>query len=328
MLRPSQIESWALKIVDRVQNGTPIEDSRVELKATWISPEKAARRIAGHANAARGAAILWLIGVDEKYGVVGVDHSRFLSWHLQVAACFDGIAPQVTDLIIPVNGSSLVALVFETDRAPFVVQNPVFGSQGGGPVQWEIPWREGTAIRSSGRRDLLKLLSPHQPLPVFEILSGILNVLYDEANGQEIIWQLSLSLYNLTLSDDRIVIPFHKCRAFFGVEGQSERQVFDSFLIRPPYRVGGFSSSLQAMLSLTIQGTPDEVFITGPGKLLLEAETRTHLLEGIAHFSVNVVIELMPIAADIPLKIHLRLNPVTPENGAMYAWRLPPEPGE
>jgi hypothetical protein len=317
-----------LKIVDRVQSGIPIEDSRVELKATWISPQKAARRIAGHANAARGAPILWLIGLDEKYGVVGVDHSRFLSWHHKVAACFDGIAPQVTDLIIPINGSSIVALVFDTDRAPFVVQNPVFGTQGGGPVQWEIPWREGTAIRSSGRRDLLKLLSPHQSVPVFEVLSGVLNARLDEANPQRLLWQLSLSLYNLTLSDDRIVIPFHKCRASFEIAGQSEWRVFETFLIRPPYRVGGFSSSLQAMLSLTIQGTPDEVFITGPGKLLMEAETHTLELAGLTDSAIHLAIVLLPIAADIPLQLQLNFRPVTPENGAMYTWRLNPETGD
>ena len=36
-----QIESWALDIVDRVQSGQPVEDSRVELKAEWIDPVKA-----------------------------------------------------------------------------------------------------------------------------------------------------------------------------------------------------------------------------------------------------------------------------------------------
>ncbi len=323
-MRPSHIESWALEIVDLVRSGTPVEDSRVELKATWIDPGRAARRVAGHANAARGAPILWLIGVDEKYGVVGVDSGQFLRWHRQMCACFDGLAPPVTDLIIPVNNSSLVALLFETERAPFVVQNPVFGNQGGGPVQWEVPWREGTAIRSAGRRELLRVLTPMQPRPDFEVLSGMLQASLTGAEEGALFWQLSLSLYNVTLSEDRIVIPFHKCRGSFTIGEHQSWTSFDSLLLRPPYRVGGFSSSLQAMLSLTIQGTPEEVFLTGPGKLLLEAEARRPMLEDVGDAPVRVSISLLPIDADYPLKLDLTLQPALPENGAVYRWDWTP----
>ena len=64
-----QIESWALRVIDCVKRGQPNEDFLVELKRDWIDEAKAARRIAGHANAARGENILWLIGFDEKEGV-------------------------------------------------------------------------------------------------------------------------------------------------------------------------------------------------------------------------------------------------------------------
>jgi hypothetical protein len=66
-MRPIEIEAWVLRVVDQVKKGQPNEDRRVELKAEWIEPpEKAARQIAGHANAARGSNILWIIGLDEK----------------------------------------------------------------------------------------------------------------------------------------------------------------------------------------------------------------------------------------------------------------------
>ncbi len=321
-MRPSQIESWALEVVDRVQAGIPIEDFRLELKATWIAPEKAARRIAGHANAARGAPILWLIGIDEKYGVVGVDHDRFLSWHHQMTACFDGIAPSVIDMIIPVNGATIVALLFETDRAPFIVQNPVFGRQGGGPVQWEIPWREGTAIRSARRQDVMRLLMPLQRRPSFEILDGQIQADFNRPDADSLLWRMSLSLYNAAIGDDRIVIPFHKCQAAFKCGENGSWIGFDSILIRPPYRVGGFSSSLQAMLSLTIQGTPDEVFITGPGKLLLEAEVETPLLGDLRQAVVKTSISLLAIDADHPIHLAFDFEPAVPENGAAFNWSL------
>ena len=65
-MRSHEIESWAYDIIERVQKHQPIEDSRVELKSEWIDATKAARQIAGHANASHGEPILWLIGIDEK----------------------------------------------------------------------------------------------------------------------------------------------------------------------------------------------------------------------------------------------------------------------
>jgi hypothetical protein len=57
-MRPSEIENWTLKIIDQLKAGQQIEESRVELKTTWIDSQEAARKIAGHANAARGEEIL------------------------------------------------------------------------------------------------------------------------------------------------------------------------------------------------------------------------------------------------------------------------------
>ena len=66
-MRNTDIERWALQVIDRVERQQPVEDSRVELKREWpTSPWSTARRIAGHANAARVEPILWIIGVDEE----------------------------------------------------------------------------------------------------------------------------------------------------------------------------------------------------------------------------------------------------------------------
>lgn len=51
MRSPEQVEAWVLSIVDRVRKKQRIEDDRVELKAEWPEIAKAARRVAGHANA-------------------------------------------------------------------------------------------------------------------------------------------------------------------------------------------------------------------------------------------------------------------------------------
>src|SRR3712207_5876612 len=111
-MRKHQIENWALSVIERVESGEPNEDFRVELKSQWLDPQKAARQIAGHANGARGENILWLIGVDQKKGVIGADHMELADWYAKVKAQFDDLAPQLIDLNVPVKGKTVVALFF------------------------------------------------------------------------------------------------------------------------------------------------------------------------------------------------------------------------
>ena len=54
-----------------------------------------------------------------------------------------------------------------------MVKNPTFGKEAGERVSREVPWREGTAIRSATHSDLLKLLSPLQgPILSVEVGNG------------------------------------------------------------------------------------------------------------------------------------------------------------
>jgi hypothetical protein len=172
-----QIENWALQVIERVEAKQPHEDSRVELKAEWPDLQKAARQIAGHANAARGEPILWLIGVDENIGVKGANHIDLADWYPRIQSEFDAIAPPLLDLNVPWNDLTIVALFFETDRAPFVVKNPLHGKQGGGAISLEVPWRTNTLVRSANRSELLRLLSPLQMLPSIEVLAASLTAI-------------------------------------------------------------------------------------------------------------------------------------------------------
>src|SRR5262245_20727771 len=113
-----QIESWALRLIDQFVKKQPNEDALVELKTDWLTDHaKAARHLAGHANSARGQRILWLIGVDEKaHTVPGASHAQFADWFAQVTSCFDdGVSPTPTEINVPYNGNTVVAIAFETD---------------------------------------------------------------------------------------------------------------------------------------------------------------------------------------------------------------------
>jgi hypothetical protein len=285
-VKSHEIESWVLDIIDRVKTGQPIEDSRVELKSEWIPPEQAARKIAGHANAARGENILWIIGVDEKGKKISdADIKDLADWYPQLEKQFDGLAPKLlTDLNIPVEEKTVVALLFETDRAPFVVKNP----KGGSP-ELEVPWREGTRTKSATRSDLIRLLSPIQKLPKFEVLNGSLT---SDIKENFFSLKISLRMYVTIRSEAKIIIPFHQCQASFFIPECIEQTNFNKLNLKPTgedvhipigkepsassmSRSSGADTILKKVFrssSLTIDKSETQVIISGPDILFLEAE--------------------------------------------------------
>jgi hypothetical protein len=337
-MRPHQIENWALSVIERVESGQPNEDFRVELKSQWLDPQKAARQIAGHANAARGEPILWVIGVDQKNGVIGANHMELADWYAQVKAHFDGLAPQLVDVNVPVKGRAVVALFFETDRAPFVVKNPAYGSSGGGSVSLEVPWRENTSTRSATRSDLIKLLSPLQKLPSFEILSGELvvqqmsisspppiEVTWQGAkSGPNLEWHLTLELYIETKNTERVVIPLHRCNAWLEIVGWLPRTLFHPVRLWSPCTGIG---ELIVSQSLTIKSTNSEVLIDGPGKLsLYSSATIPTVEESFAH-DVQVTVTLLPVNTEHSISISATLVPSPPSRKSVSAtWAFKHSP--
>ena len=161
-MKSQEIELWARDVVNSVLNGRPVEDSRVELKAQWIEASKAAERLGGHANAARGESILWLVGVDERNkSLTDVDNTEKGSWYKSVDKFFDGFAPRLlVDVNFKVDGKTVVALFFDTaTETPFVIKN-----SGGGYPEYTVPWRVGTDLRATSRANLLRLLVPIKDL--------------------------------------------------------------------------------------------------------------------------------------------------------------------
>src|SRR5438093_1131931 len=170
-MRPIEIEAWVIRVLNRVVTKEPVEDSRVELKTVWPDePWPTARRIGGNANAARGDPILWIIGADEKAGTIPGVHGRDLAgWYDPIRNLFDSVAPEPSDLIVQYGNATVVALVFDTSRSPYVVRNEGFGRVRGEPQKWEVPWRQLTSTRSATRHELLQLLVPALSKPDVEL---------------------------------------------------------------------------------------------------------------------------------------------------------------
>jgi hypothetical protein len=216
-MRHAEIEYWALGVIGTIEAGGRVEDARVELKARFLDPVKAARRIAGHANAARGDEVLWILGVDEQMGVVGVNPDDLAGWWQQVASHFDGPVPISTPVEVHRNSVIVLALLLETTAAPYVVKNPAFGTKEGGPVQREVPWREMTAVRSAEHGDLIRLLVPRLRLPTIEVIDArLVGQRHDPDSrrvvsdfGKDFKWSATLTLYVVPQTRELLVFPAH-----------------------------------------------------------------------------------------------------------------------
>ncbi|CAA9326943.1 MAG: hypothetical protein AVDCRST_MAG93-6004 [uncultured Chloroflexia bacterium] len=309
-----QLEALVYSLVDQVRLRHPVEDSHIELKREWIEPLKAARILAGHANAARGEQIVWVIGLDEKDGVVGAQREELANWLPQLTTHFDGTAPDLElDLNVTLDtGEAVVALVFDTRQPPYLVRT------GKDPYTREVPWREGSRTRSATRANLLQLLVPVQTLPDVEILSGKCFAREDgQRDGQRFAaGEVHLSLYITPRTQHRIVIPFHKCRGALHIQGAST-------FIPPPRLV--FANDAQpdrAVVRPAIVATPSEVVIDGPGIVRLDAYVRedSESGEGVAvlmETDSDIVgwFELMPIGADLSIMLKVRFKRDRSPNG-------------
>lgn len=244
-MTPAKLELLVSELLDRVVRHQVVESQVAELKAEWPDPpEKAARQLAGHANAARGERILWIIGADEKSGTISTPAGDHLQWWQRVRARFDELAPDLLfDIAVPYQGQTVRALMFETQRAPYVVKV-------GDTDRLEVPWREATGTRSARHSDLIRVLVPELKVPDVEPLDGLVWM-----RGGE--WRMSLELYVTPHGRARVVIPFHRCQAE---------------LILPdaaPISLERISLGPSVAKSGTIRGSSNEVLIDGPGLVVM-----------------------------------------------------------
>ena len=218
MISIREAERWAISILDTIETHALREDALVEIKAEWPESYRASRRIAGQANAACGSEILWIIGADELRGVLGVQAPDLAVWLPSVWRHFEGPHPAVIDLQIERSGAICTAMVFDTTRAPFVVRNPEFGSRQGVVIEREVPWRDGTRIRSATRDDILRVLMGTFSAPSVEILyaKGFLHeqAFRGEKQGGYVGARFLIEFYVMPRSHDPLVIPHHRNESF------------------------------------------------------------------------------------------------------------------
>ncbi|PWB82059.1 MAG: hypothetical protein C3F08_00595 [Candidatus Methylomirabilota bacterium] len=320
------MESWVLRAVDQVTRNSHCEDSLVELKSAWPKPAAAARQIAAHANAARGAQILWIIGVDEVSGVSGADANELADWFSAVRSHFNHVYPELQDINVRIGDHTVVALLFQTDRAPFLVKNPVFGTAGGGSVEWEVPWRESRKTRTANREDIIRLIGPLVRLPELEWLQCSVSVHVEksaeEASHQK--WYLYGSLYVVPSGPEPLVIPFHRCGVTVTLANGQVLDDWADFKLSPPHRMHfsrgpGISSSVDSM---TVESSSSEVIITGPGRVEFKASTVSEQDPEPVAGNISVTLRLNAIGTNTHSVIEEMLQPTTHDKDFRAKWEF------
>jgi hypothetical protein len=199
----SEVEQWALK---ELRRSVLQESDRVEFKSQLTNDLfKLARQIAGHANSARGEWVLWILGVDEELGLVGIPGLEWAKLWPQIESCFDGKPPRPVIVPFEENGKALAAVAFETTLPPYVVNNS-------GNDRLEVPWREGTRVRSAKHSDLLLLLSQTSSIPEVEVVQIGPLTRTDEVAEADAMYSLSAQLYFIPKSLNRVAIPIHRAK--------------------------------------------------------------------------------------------------------------------
>jgi hypothetical protein len=209
-MREQEITARVGDLAESVKKKVKIEDDRIELKLQWPDPVDAARRIAAHANASRGDWFLWVIGMKDTTGKIETPSPQpdTSTWWAQVRSKFEnGHAPAAQFVGVPIGNEWVTAICFETDLAPFVVENEAFGT--GDKVRWEVPWREGTAVRTAGRVDFLRMLVPLTTLPVIDVLSANANVENPRRPGGKTRVTFNACLYLTPADRVPVTIPEH-----------------------------------------------------------------------------------------------------------------------
>jgi hypothetical protein len=220
---------------------------------------------------------------------------------------------------------SLVCLLFDSIRPPYVVKNPKFGHAGGGNVAWEVPWREGTAVRSATGAELLRLLLPTISVPDIEILGGSGHLAdkteeYPRNKVTGVMLEFSISIYIYPRLDQPVAIPFHRCSCILSDIRSGE--AFDEFTLTM-YRPYTYSSSGGSSDSVTLERTSNELIAHGPGKCRIEVSAVFKDEPAwLTSDQLALRITLFVIGSELPVELNMSLVAGSPSSRQKRQWSI------
>jgi hypothetical protein len=314
-----RVNARVLDLIARGKKSQITESDNVELKAAWGAVEDhwgVARQIAGCANASMGNDFILLIGVQEKphFEVLGAADNEAANWWTKVKNCFAGAAPSAKTYVVPYEEKSIVAIVFDTALAPFMVKNQWRkAANQKGDIAAEVPWRELNGTRTATREELLSILVFSELTPACELLECKLA----QEHKTTPFTLLTMTLYLEPKTERQVVIPFHRCEVYVRAPDMPPEQLVVTricpalnMLVGSPARVD----------SITIQQSATEVLVTGPGTIELHARAGG----GLAQYRASSldVSAMLPICWGVlPIAVKCSINPRVVETG-LASWRL------
>lgn len=232
-----EIEAQVRAIIQGARAGAQSEDAFVELKQEIPPADRAtARKLAAHANAARGEPVLWVVGTDERGAITGAPHTEMSSWWPQVQKHFVESSPRLLDVIVRLEDEPpLQALVFETSLGPFAVKT------GKPEPQTDFPWRDGTRTRSATPSEVRSYFHPALP----EVALPRATVTAQRIKDR-LIWTLHADVYIEADPSTTLVIPEASCWGELHSPELRMRGELQAFRFTQPFHV---QDSLVTVLS-------------------------------------------------------------------------------
>ena len=313
-MRMPELEFKVQQAIEQVEAGNLVEDQRIELKRIFLLDDrKAARQLAGLANACRGNEVVWIIGLDEEKGVVDIDKEELANWWPKVKKHFCSPAPVLeTNCVVTHNGKPVVGLCFRTDNLPYLITNP-----NGGQISREVPWREGNRTRTAKRSDLLKVLVPQMDLPVLEPVHAVVDCTW---NQRETKLAVILNTFVYTSDKTYATIPFH--RNILMLRDTVTGHHFELPIYPDKTNMKKLNNDLFGNL---VQHNRNEVNITGSGVMILQAEkkglSRIQLQE-LANHPLEVSCSLFAFNLEAPLKASIELPTMEVDTPHQLQWRI------
>ena len=196
----------------------------------------------------------------------------------------------------------------------------------------EVPWRDGTAIRSARREDLVRLLVPLQRLPSIELLDGSATVdRHDGINpgyggqpseierSEHLRWGIRLTLYLTPHTSELLTLPFHRATMTFQI-GSTEPPIDANVTLNPPYQ---YTSGPKGKLdSHTIRATSAEAIIEGPGRMYAECEYKEPLRCLPAGHGLAARLTLRPADQDASVEMLAEMREVVENGDFKREWQL------
>jgi hypothetical protein len=170
------------------------------------------------------------------------------------------------------------------------------------------------------------MLSPVIKSPSFEVIKGGLSISNEERDSYghlTCIGGLSLYVYIVPGSEDRVVIPYHKCEV--------KLKFIDTGLTINMKNVGfksdtGFQFTGMPSPSPTIDCTPSEIIVTGPCMAIINTINPFVSTEqkSLAAGDMNVEVKVHPVNAETSISIVSKFQPAETPKGSLGLWIMKP----